>query len=165
MIITEVFMNIRYMHDKGYSIRQIARTLGIHRKTVKNHLKQDSFPQYQKRERKMSVLASYEQIIKDYLSEDDYQATWILDRLKKINYTGSYETLKRYVRTIKEQKTRLAYIRFETEPGLQAQVDWGDFQVQEPDGKTSTIFAFVMVLGYSRSLYVEFVKCLSLIHI
>lgn len=162
MIITEVFMNIRYMHDKGYSIRQIARTLGIHRKTVKNHLKQDSFPQYQKRERKMSVLAPYEQIIKDYLSEDDYQATWILDRLKKINYTGSYETLKRYVRTIKEQKTRLAYIRFETEPGLQAQVDWGDFQVLEPDGKTSTIFAFVMVLGYSRSLYVEFVKCCTL---
>jgi transposase len=162
MIITEVFMNIRYMHDKRYSIRQIARTLGIHRKTVKNHLKQDSFPQYQKRERKMSVLAPYEKIIKDYLSQDDYQATWILDRLKKINYTGSYETLKRYVRTIKEQKTRLAYIRFETEPGLQAQVDWGDFQVQEPDGKTSTIFAFVMVLGYSRSLYVEFVKCCTL---
>jgi transposase len=162
MIITEVFMNIRYMHDKGYSIRQIARTLGIHRKTVKNHLKQDSFPQYQKRERKMSVLAPYEQIIKDYLGQDDYQATWILDRLKKINYTGSYETLKRYVRTIKEQKTRLAYIRFETEPGLQAQVDWGDFQVQEPDGKTSTIFAFVMVLGYSRSLHVEFVKCCTL---
>ena len=33
MISTEAFMDIRYMHDKGYSIRQIARTLGIHRKT------------------------------------------------------------------------------------------------------------------------------------
>lgn len=158
MISTEVFMNIRYMHGKGYSIRQIARTLGIHRKTVKHHLEQNTFPQYQKRERKDSVLAPYEQIIKDYLSEDDYQATWILDRLRKIDYTGSYETLKRYVRTIKEQKTRLAYIRFETEPGLQAQVDWGDFQVLEPDGKTTTIYAFVLVLGYSRAMYIDFVE-------
>ncbi|MEF9437927.1 MAG: IS21 family transposase, partial [Candidatus Mariimomonas ferrooxydans] len=41
--------------------------------------------------------------------------------------------------------------------GLQAQFDWGDFQVQEPDGKTSTVYAFVLVLGYSRAMYVEFV--------
>ena len=50
------------------------------------------------------------------------------------------------------------YIRFETEPGLQAQVDWGDFQIQGSDGKTTTIYAFVMVLGYSRALYIEFVE-------
>ena len=52
----------------------------------------------------------------------------------------------------------MAYIRFETEPGLQAQVDWGDFQIQGSDGKTTTIYAFVMVLGYSRALYIEFVE-------
>ncbi len=63
-----------------------------------------------------------------------------------------------YVRAIKEQKTRLAFIRFETEPGRQAQFDWGDFQVVEPSGRTTTIFAFVLVLGFSRALYAEFMK-------
>jgi hypothetical protein len=70
---------------------------------------------------------------------DNYQGTWIYDRLKHMGYTGSYDTIKVYVRNIKEQQARLAYVRFETEPGLQAQVDWGDFQIlfkfRRPTGK------------------------------
>jgi len=49
--------------------------------------------------------------------------------MKEMGYAGSYDTGKIYVRTIKEQKTRLAYALFRTQPGLQAQVDWGDFRV------------------------------------
>lgn len=49
-------------------------------------------------------------------------------------------------------------MRFETEPARQAQVDWGDFQIQQEGGKITTIHAFVMVMGYSRALYVEFVE-------
>jgi transposase len=55
-------------------------------------------------------------------------------------------------------EVRVAYTRFETEPGLQAQVDWGDFTVIDASGKTTTVFAFVMLLGYSRAMYVEFVE-------
>lgn len=75
-----------------------------------------------------------------------------------MGYAGSYETLKVFVRSIKEQKCRIAYTRFETEPGLQAQVDWGDFKVVDTSGKTITVYAFVMLLGYSRAMYVEFVE-------
>jgi transposase len=157
MISKEIFMDIIALHRNGYSIRKIAKIKGIHRKTVKKYLESNSFPQYQKKKRGSLILEPYYQIIKDYLEQDDYQATWIFERLKRMGYAGSYDTLKVYVRTIKEQKTRLAYARFETEPGLQAQVDWGDFQIQEPDGKTSTLYAFIMLLGYSRAMYVEFV--------
>jgi len=87
---------------------------------------------------------------------DDYQATWILDKLKDRGYAGGYDTVKRFVRTIKAQKSRLAYVRFETEPGKQAQFDWGDFQVEEPGGRTSRVFVFMLVLGFSRTDYVEF---------
>jgi transposase len=158
MISKEVFMDIIAMHRNGHSIRKIAKICGIHRDTVKRHLENDSFPEYQKEKREVSILDPYTQIIQDYLEQDDYQATWIHDRLKRMGYAGSYDTVKIFVRTIKEQKTRLAYARFETEPGLQAQVDWGDFQVQEPNGETTKIYAFVMLLGYSRAMYVEFVK-------
>lgn len=45
-------------------------------------------------------------------------------------------------------------------PGQQAQVDFADFQIQGDDGKVLTIYCFVMVLGYSRHMYIEFIdKC------
>jgi transposase len=94
-------------------------------------------------------LDPYKQLIRDLLQQDDYRATWILDRIRADGYSGSYDTLKIYVRKIKQRLTRLAYIRFETSPGLQGQVDWADFQINEPSGATSTVYAFVMVLGFS----------------
>ncbi|MBH8609450.1 DDE-type integrase/transposase/recombinase, partial [Thermoactinomyces sp. CICC 10521] len=47
--------------------------------------------------------------------------------------------------------------RFETPPGNQAQVDWGQFTVNW-GGKKKRIYAFVMVLGYSRMMYLEFAE-------
>jgi transposase len=132
--------------------------LGIHRETVKKHLESDSFPAYTRKTAKPSILKPYHQVIRDFLDEDDYQATWIFNRLKRMGYTGSYDTLKIFVRSIKEQKCRIAYTRFETEPGLQAQVDWGDFKIVDSSGATTTVYAFVMVLGFSRAMYVEFVE-------
>jgi hypothetical protein len=43
-------------------------------------------------------------------------------------------------------------------PGLQAQVDRADFQIAEPNGKTSTVYLFILVLGYCRAIYAEFVN-------
>ncbi len=142
MISKEVFMDIIALHRNGCSVRKIARRLGIHRKTVKRHLESETFPRYRKQKRRPSILEPYYPMIRDFLAEDDYQATWIFDRIKKTGYAGGYDTVKHYVRKIKEQKRRLAYIWFETEPGRQAQFDWGDFQVLEPSGRTSTVFAF-----------------------
>ena len=158
MISTEVFMDIIALRRQGHSERWIAKKLGIHRNTVKKHLESRCFPAYTRKVEKPSVLDDYRQSIRDFLDEDDYQATWILDRLKRMGYTGSYETMKVFVRSIKEQKCRIAYTRFETEPGLQAQVDWGDFKVADANGKTTTVYAFVMLLGHSRAMYVEFVE-------
>lgn len=158
MISTEVVMDIAALKRSGHSIRWIARKLGIHRKTVKKYLESNSFPAYHRKDIKPSILEPYHQVIRDFLDEDEYQATWILTRIKRMGYSGSYDTLKVFVRSIKEQKRRIAYQRFETEPGLQAQVDWGDFKVVDSTGKTTPLYAFVMVLGFSRAMYVEFVE-------
>lgn len=156
MISKEVYMEIKAMHRNGKSIRAIAKELGLHRSTVKKHLSEDEFPRYRKTEQRESILAPYVQTIQDYLEENDYKATWVWDRLKNWGYAGGYDTVRRYVRTIKDRQSRLAYARFETEPGRQAQFDWGDFQVVEPSGQTTTVYAFMMVLGFSRAAYTEF---------
>ena len=158
MITSEVFMDILSLHRQGHSMRTIAKKLGIHRNTVKKNIEANSFPQYRKSKRQQSILDPYRQVIDDYLAEDSYQATWIWDRIQNLGYTGCYETVRDYVRSVKERRSRLAYTRFETQPGLQAQVDWGDFQITNPDGTVSTKYMFLMVLGFSRALYVEFVE-------
>ena len=158
MISTEVCMDIFQLKRAGHSIRFIARKLKLHRKTVRKYLESNSLPEYKRKEKKPSILEPYHQAIRDFLEEDNYQATWILDRLRRMGYSGSYDTLKLFVRTVKEHNNRIAYTRFETEPGHQAQVDWGDFKMTDARGKTSTVYAFVMVLGFSRAMYVEFVE-------
>lgn len=155
MISMEEYMDIKVLHRDGLSIREIARRLGIDRRTVKRHLEREGLPAYERRERQESKLEEYYPIIKSFLEEDAYKGTWIYDKLKKMGYQGSYDLVRRYVQGIKGEMTRLAYVRFETEPGRQAQVDWGEFQIENSDGTVTTLQLFLMILGYSRALYVE----------
>ncbi len=75
MISKEVFMNIIALHRNGCSVRKISRTLHLHRDTVKRHLESETFPQYRKQKRRLSILEPYYPMIRDFLEEDDYQAT------------------------------------------------------------------------------------------
>lgn len=158
MITKEEFMDIMALHRQGHSMRSIAKRLGLHRNTVKKYIQRQRFPEYRRANRRNSILAPFVRIIRDWLSQDDYRASWIFDRLKQMGYEGGYDTVKHFVRSLKEQQARLAYLRFETLPGLQAQVDWADFQIREPNGRSRTVFLFLLVLGYSRALYAEFVE-------
>jgi hypothetical protein len=49
-------------------------------------------------------------------------------------------------------------MRFETDPGHQAQVDFGEFQVELPDGSIKELYLFSMILGYSRKIYTELIE-------
>ena len=49
-------------------------------------------------------------------------------------------------------------MRFETEPGMQAQVDFGEFKVEGPGGSSKKLYLFSMILGYSRRIYAELVE-------
>jgi transposase len=158
LISKEVYMELNAMRRNGKSIRAIARETGLHRNTVRKHLAGGEFPRYHKGPRRESILAPYLEAIEDYLEEDDYRATRIFENLKNRGYTGGYDRVKRQVRAIKARRSRLAYARFETEPGRQAQFDWGDFQVEEPSGRTTTVYAFLLVLGFSRADYVEYAE-------
>lgn len=157
MIPEEVFMDIVALHRQGHSMRFIAKRLGLHRNTVKRYILGNRFPEYRRTGRRVSMLAPFVRIIQDWVSQDNYRASWIFERLKQIGYTGGYDTVKNFVRPLKEQQTRIAYSRFETRPGLQAQVDWADFKIAEAGGHSRTVYLFLMVLGYCRAMYAELV--------
>lgn len=152
-------MDIIRLHNQGLSQRAIALKLGISRPTVKKYLDDPSrVGQYRCSKPRSSLLDPYSDVISSWIEEDPhYKATWIYDRLVSMGFTGSYEIVKRKVRSIKEQQQRIAYMRFETEPGYQAQVDFGEFQVEQPDGGIIKLYLFAMILGYSRKPYAEFI--------
>ncbi|XPS88641.1 IstA4: transposase for insertion sequence element IS21 [Desulfosarcina variabilis str. Montpellier] len=157
MISWEVFMDIIALHRRGLSERKISERLGCHRKTVKRYIQAGQKPEYRKTKRRGSILTPYYPIIEDLLEEDDYRATWIYNRVKQIGYPGGYDTVKLYIRKIKKKLRRQAYLRFETVPGLQGQMDWADFQVADFQGGSFTVYLFVLVLGFSRAMFAMFV--------
>jgi transposase len=139
-------------------MRWIAKKLGIHRNTVKKSITQKKQPQYHKQKRRQSILSPYHQIIRDWLDEDDFTATWIFDKLKSLGYTGGYDTVRYFVGDVKHQKAQLAYIRFETKPGRQAHMDWADFKIFNPDGTHFFVYLFILLLGFSRAMFAWFVE-------
>lgn len=151
-------MDLLLLERKGFSQRQIAKKLGISRNTVKKYMENQGYPEERKTIQRKRLLDPFDSNIAFWLNEDlEYTATWIYDRLCNMDFTGSYEIVKRKVHKIKTERQRVAYMRFETEPGFQAQVDFGAFQVENADGSIRTLYLFSMILGYSRKIYGELI--------
>ena len=156
----EDVVDIRALKRQGLSQREIAKRLGISRPTVRKYLKSPEALEHGRRTgRHASKLDPYGENIKAWLNEDgDYKATWVYDHLRPLGYTGSYDIVKRMVKELKEESQRIAYLRFESEPGCQAQVDFGEFPVERDDGSIRKYYLFSMVLGYSRKIYGELIE-------
>ena len=157
MIALEKQLDINSYIRRGLSCREIARKTGKDRRTVQGYIdKPERINQPRKSVARGSKLDPFKDNILAFLSDDEnYQASTIYDKVMKLGYAGGYELVKRFVRVKKAETSRLAYIRFETEPGRQAQVDYGEYMVTMPDGVVKKYYLFVMVLGYSRMPYCE----------
>lgn len=155
MITQEELMEIQILKKQGKSIRQIAKSLGISRNTVRKFLRvKKPNTIYGPRISGPSKLDPY----KEYLTSRIRQAnphvipgTVLLREIQELGYKGQLTILRMFLQTLKQEPDEGKVIRFETLAGLQAQVDWTTLQ----KGK---LYAFVMVLGFSRSAYVEFVE-------
>jgi transposase len=77
--------------------------------------------------------------------------------LRARGYTGSVSLVRAFVHPHRRRRLPAATRRFETEPGEQAQVDWGEVPYPTPTGHTARLWGFVMALSWSRALYVALV--------
>jgi len=149
-------LEILFCKPKEMSFREIARQIGCDPRTAKKYIENpELLGKVRQSPPRPSLVDPYRDRIEAYLSDEygNHRASWIYDQLVKGDYRGGYELVKRAVRRIKGRKQQLAYVRFETVPGEQAQVDFGEFQVTQPDGSAKKYFLFAMILGYSRKLF------------
>jgi transposase len=76
--------------------------------------------------------------------------------IQKKGYTGGYGLVSNFVRKHKKEEQQKATIRFETTPGLQAQVDWKEsVKMISRHGEIFEVNIFLMVLGYSRLKFIQ----------
>jgi len=138
---------------QGMKIKDIAETLGRSERTIYTYL---SDPARKRKTREyISILEPYKPYIDNILNDDpDYNRTVIFDRIKKYGYKGSLTILRDYAAVKAKEHKEKAVIRFETEPGFQAQVDWKVHGTRIVDGKKQKLYAFVFVFGYSRAPFV-----------
>jgi transposase len=150
---------VKTLAKLGYKNRKISRELDIDRNTVRKILKQDQYEPYHHEIRKPSILEPFMSFIHERAPRIDFNATRIYNKLKLKGYTGSYCMVKLAVRPLREAaiSAATATLCFETPPGKQAQMDWGSTLVML-NGQPKRFHVFVLVLGYSRALYVEFTE-------
>jgi transposase len=160
----EEWMDIRSLHKEGHSIKAIARHTGRSRNTVRRVLREAGPTGFHKPERH-SRLDAFKAYLRERWENCGLSAVRLLPEIQAMGYTGSISTLRRFVHSLKPERERLRKltVRFETPPGQQAQADWAyGGRFPDPTGRTFPVYIFVLVLGFSRMLYVEFTSSMKL---
>lgn len=148
---------IHEMKKRGMNITQIAHELGRDRKTISKWLAESEPKSYQRRSSRPSKLEPFKAYIKQRMEEGCLNANVLYDEIVAKGYTGGTTLLRLFMQPLRPAVIEKATFRFETPPGYQAQMDWGRFYVKW-EGKEKRIYAFVVVLGYSRTMYLEFTE-------
>ena len=143
---------IRRLAAEGKGIKPIARELGLDPKTVRKVLRPKGQSQPPRRP---SLLDPFRPLIRHLVQEKDLTAVRILEEIKAVGYQGGYTILKDYVRTLRPKSRRRPHLRFETEPGVQGQVDLSPYTVLLGETPTKVV-AFSFVLGFSRWQFLRF---------
>lgn len=158
-----LWMEIRNERKKGLSYTEIARKHHIDPRTAKKYAESDSKPVYTLKAPKPSKLDPYKHLIDMWLEEAPYSAVRIHEKLMEQGCDCKYTIVRQYVATRKADLNEKATVRFETMPGLQGQVDWGFFENYKvlENGEYQKLYCFLMILGYSRMRYIEFVTDMS----
>jgi transposase len=157
VISRERWDELRQRRSQGQSVSEIARALELDRKTVRSALGKSEWTPYRREPAATTLLAEHADWLAVRAPQVHYSARILFQELRAgRGYIGSYDTVRNAVRPLRAEASvaSLTQRRFETEPGEQAQVDWGQVRVRFDNGP-AVVHVFVMTLGYSRRAWVE----------
>lgn len=157
----ETLVLLRHLLDQGLGKTAIAEQTGVSRGLIYHLLRTGQLDRDLAAPRPARARPRVPHKLDDYCAIIDARletypalsAVRLLAECRAAGYTGGYSQLREYVRSVRPRVMPEPVVRFETPPGHQAQVDFAE--VRFPWGKR---YALLVVLGYSRFLWVQFVK-------
>jgi len=157
-------------HQAGQSARGIARELGLCRSVVRRILTkihtqrhQASPPFPTPRPRRRRLLDEFEPILQELLGKYPnltVERAW--QELRQRGFRGGYTTVRERVRLLRPRPAPAPVKRFETDPGQQAQMDYGVYDLDFTREGRRRVYLFSYLLGYSRRQYLRWVEAMDL---
>jgi len=145
----------RILAREGLKQREIADRMQVSTRMVRYYLKSDDC--VKEPVKRGSKLDPYKPYLTSIIDEKPFINQKVLLKLiRNKGYNGGISILREWSASYRKSMIKKAVIRFETEPGFQAQVDWKEAGTWIQDGRKIKLYAFVMLLGYSRKVYVRF---------
>ncbi len=156
-------------HQAGASVRSIARELGISRGAVVRALAR---VQAQRAGRttpgsgpraRSSIVDPFEPVLQELLRRyPSLTAERAWQELRQRGFTGGYTVVRERVRRLRPPTAPAPVPRFETEPGHQAQMDFGVYDLDFTREGRRRVYLFSYLLGYSRRQYLRWVEAMDL---
>jgi len=155
----------------GQSMRSIARDLGISRwrveRVIRSHqeardvdsgIPSNSQLPAPKTRRSSKLDAFGSQIVQLLERYPNMTATRVFEELKTLGYDGGYSILRLRVKQLRCKPAKPLTVRFETAPGVQAQMDWAVYDLDFTQEGRRRVNLFSYLLGYSRRQHLHFTE-------
>lgn len=147
---------LRYYHVEKWRAGTIARQLHVHRGTVQRVLAQAGLPRIGAVLRP-SQIDTYLPFIHETLKKfPSLTASRLYAMVTERGYRGNAHHFRHLISLHRPRPVPEAYLRLRTLPGEQGQVDWGHFGHLQIGRARRPLMAFVMVLSWSRQIYLRF---------
>ena len=163
MIDYATFQRIQHLHRvEQLTVAQIAHAIALDARTVRRWLDE---PRFRPRlcGARPSKLDPYKAYIRRLLEHHPYSAAQILNRLREAGYLGGATIVKDYLQRVRPVRAP-AFLTLHFAPGECAQVDWGHYGSVNVGNTRRRLSFFVMVLCYSRLIYLEFTVSQTMEH-
>ena len=147
---------LRLYHVEKWTVGTITRQLGVHRYTVERLLTAAGEPR-DARSPRPSMIAPYVPFIAETLASwPTLPASRLYQMVRERGYPGGGDHFRHLLSHFRPRPVAEAYLRLKTLPGEQAQVDWGHFGKVTIGRAERRLMGFVMVLSYSRRIFLRF---------
>jgi transposase len=147
---------LRLYHAEHWPIGTLARQLGVHHDTVRRVLTQAGIPAAEQSTRR-SMADPFVPFIQDTLARyPTLRASRLYQMVRERGYPGRPDHFRAIVSRYRPRPAAEAYLRLRTLPGEQSQADWAHFGKLAVGKALRPLMAFVMVLSYSRYLFLRF---------